>query len=116
MTSRGRYRTQTRGIPQTKFLEPAPRAQDVTNLDSHWTTTLPEDLLKAIGLQLFYAVGIDAGSPLLSRARPTAIVSCDSCPARGELWVGRIDLRWNRSKMCSPPGFPRSLFFPRQAR
>lgn len=60
MTSRALDRTQTRCIPQPKLLEPGPRAQEVSNLDSHWTTTLPEDLLKeqAIRLQLFYAVGV----------------------------------------------------------
>jgi len=47
-------------FPQPKFLEPGPRAQEVSNLDSYWTTTLPEDLLKdqSIRLQLFYAVGV----------------------------------------------------------
>ena len=47
-------------FPQPKFLEPGPRAQEVPNLDSYWTTTLPEDLLKEqlIRLQLFYAVGV----------------------------------------------------------
>jgi len=47
-------------IPQTKLLEPGPRAQEVSNLDSYWTTTLPEDLLKeqAIRLQMFYAFGV----------------------------------------------------------
>ena len=52
--------TQTRRIPQPKILEPGPRAQEVSNLDSCWTTTLPEDLLEeqATRLQLFYAVGV----------------------------------------------------------
>jgi len=52
--------TQTRRIPQPKILEPGPRAQEVLNLDSSWTTTLPEDLLEeqATRLQLLYVVGV----------------------------------------------------------
>jgi hypothetical protein len=55
VTSHALDRTRTRSIPQPKLLEPQPRAQDVSNLDSHWTTTLPDDLLKeqVIRLQLF---------------------------------------------------------------
>jgi serine/threonine protein kinase len=53
-------RTQTRSILQHKFLEPEPGAQDVSNLDSNWTTTLPDDLRKeqSVRMQLFYAVGV----------------------------------------------------------
>jgi hypothetical protein len=60
MTSRALDRTQTLCTPQPKILEPGPRSQEVSNLDSHWTTTLPEDLLQelSIRLQLFYAVGV----------------------------------------------------------
>ena len=60
MMSRALDRTQTRTILQREFLEPQPRAQDVSNLDSNWTTTLPDDLLKeqSVRLQLFYAVGV----------------------------------------------------------
>ena len=60
MTKCALDRTQTRSISQPKLLEPGPRAQEVSNLDSHSTTMLPEDLLKeqAIRLQLFYAVGV----------------------------------------------------------
>jgi hypothetical protein len=60
MTSRALDRTQTLCTPQPKILEPGPRSQEVSNLDSYWTTTLPEDLLKelSIRLQLFYAVGV----------------------------------------------------------
>ena len=45
---------------QPKFLEPGAGVQEVSNLDGHWTTTLPEDLLKeqSLRLQLFYAVGV----------------------------------------------------------
>jgi hypothetical protein len=60
VTSRTLDCTQTRRIPQPKILEPGPRAQKVSNLDSCWTTTLPEDLVEeqATRLQLFYAVGV----------------------------------------------------------
>jgi hypothetical protein len=60
MTSRALDRAQTCYIPQPKFLEPGPRAQGVADLDAHWTTTLPEDLLnkQAIRLQLFHAVRV----------------------------------------------------------
>lgn len=45
---------------QPKFLEPGVGVQEVSNLDGHRTTTLPEDLLKeqSLRLQLFYAVGV----------------------------------------------------------
>src|SRR5258706_4667316 len=58
MSSHAPDRTQTHGIPQPIFLEPRTRAQEVSNLDRHWT--LPEDLIteQSIRLQLFYAVGV----------------------------------------------------------
>jgi hypothetical protein len=59
MRSHALDRTQTPCMPEPKFLEPGPRAQEGSNLDSHWAP-LPEDLLKEqlIRLQLFYAVGV----------------------------------------------------------
>ena len=45
---------------QPKIFELEPGAHVVSNLDSYWTTTLPQDLLEeqATRLQLFYAVGV----------------------------------------------------------
>jgi len=47
-------------FPQPRFLEPGAQVREDSNLDRHWTTTLPEDLLReqSIRLQLFYGVGV----------------------------------------------------------
>ena len=59
MTSRPLDRMQRHYMLQPKFLEPRPRARELSNLDSHWTATLPEELVQeqSIRLQLFYAGG-----------------------------------------------------------
>ena len=47
-------------LPQPRVHEPGPRSRETSKLHCHWTTTLPEYLLReqSTSLQLFYAGGV----------------------------------------------------------
>ena len=90
---------------QPKFLEPGAGAQEVSNPGCHWTTTLPEDLLKeqSLRLQLFYAVGVILWAINCAMGIGLAPHGDRVGPAGGPKNGGKSILTWLRRELPASP-------------